>query len=241
MDDPLDRPTTPSAKEPRFEEQVRRACRFRQFSIRTEEAYWGWAKQFILHHGKRHPRDMGEVEIRDFLTHLAADRNVAASTQNQALNALVFIYKNVLGRPAGDLTGIERASRPAKIPVVLSEREVRALLAELEGTMRCMALLLYGAGLRLPLRRACILRSAGCRRRLRATHSGMRAAADQRRRFPPAHPDAAGNQRREWQGNDAAGCGPRGFARADESGPRVLRCGSCNGCARGASAECTGG
>ena len=148
MDRPLDRPSV-TAKEPRFEEQVRRACRFRQYSIRTEEAYWGWAKQFILFHGKRHPRDMGEVEIRDFLSHLAADRNVAASTQNQALNALVFIYKNVLGRPAGDLTGIERASRPAKLPVVLSEREVRALLAELDGTMRCMALLLYGAGLRI--------------------------------------------------------------------------------------------
>ena len=126
MDEPLDRPTAPTAKEPRFEEQVRRACRFRQFSIRTEEAYWGWAKQFILYHGKRHPRDMGEVEIRDFLTHLAAERNVAASTQNQALNALVFIYKSVLGRPAGDLTGIERASRPVKLPVVLSQPEVRA-------------------------------------------------------------------------------------------------------------------
>lgn len=87
MDRPLDRPSVP-AKEPRFEEQVRRACRFRQFSIRTEEAYWGWAKHFILFHGKRHPRDMGEVEIRDFLSHLASDRNVAASTQNDSFAPL---------------------------------------------------------------------------------------------------------------------------------------------------------
>src|SRR6187402_609397 len=105
MTSPGDRPTQVS--QPRFEEQVRRACRFRQFSIRTEEAYWMWAKQFILFHGKRHPREMGEPEIREFLTHLAADRNVAASTQNQAFNALVFIYESVLGQPAGNLKGIE--------------------------------------------------------------------------------------------------------------------------------------
>jgi len=124
-------------------------CRLRQFSIRTEDAYWGWARQFIIHHGKRHPREMGEAEVRDFLTHLAADRNVAPSTQSQAFNALVFLYESVLGRPAGDLNGIERPSRPAKMPVVLSEAEVRALLAGLEGIHRCMALLLYGAGLRI--------------------------------------------------------------------------------------------
>src|SRR5215204_1871066 len=213
-----DRPTAP--KEPRFEEQVRRACQFRQFSIRTEEAYWGWAKQFILYHRKRHPREMGEVEIRDFLTHLAADRNVAASTQNQALNALVFIYKSVLGRPAGDLTGIERASRPAKLPVVLSDREVRALLAELDGTMRCIALLLYGAGLRLPLRRPCILRSAGCRRRFRATHSRVRPVADQGRGLSPARPHSAGNQRRPGPGDDVAGSRARCAPRTNPPGTR---------------------
>lgn len=147
MSAPDDRPT--NAPKLRFEDQIRRACRFRQFSIRTEEAYWGWTRQFILYHGKRHPQEMGEAEVRDFLTHLAADRNVAPSTQRQAFNALVFLYESVLGRPAGDLSGIERPSRPAKVPVVLSEAEVRALLAGLEGTHRCMALLLYGAGLRI--------------------------------------------------------------------------------------------
>lgn len=142
-----DRPT--ESPKVRFETQVRRACQFRQYSIRTEDAYWGWTRQFILYHGKRHPKDMGEAEIRDFLSHLASDRNVAASTQNQALNALVFVYKNVLGRAAEDLTGIERASRPKKLPVVLTPQEARALLAGLDGTHRCMALLLYGAGLRI--------------------------------------------------------------------------------------------
>lgn len=142
-----DRPTNPQP--PRFEEQVRRACRLRQFSIRTEEAYWNWTKQFILYHHKRHPKDMGEPEVREFLTHLAADRNVAASTQNQAFNALLFLYKNVLGRKLDDLSGIERASRPKKLPVVLTVGEAKALLELLDGTSRCMALLLYGAGLRI--------------------------------------------------------------------------------------------
>jgi integron integrase len=108
-----------------------------------------WAKQFILFHGKRHPRDMAEAEVRAFLTHLAVDRDVAASTQNQAFNALLFLYKDVLGRPVGDLSGFARASRPRKVPVVLSQEESRALLAALDGTARCMALLLYGAGLRI--------------------------------------------------------------------------------------------
>ncbi len=133
----------------RLEERLRRACRLRQFSHRTEDAYWMWTRQFILYHHKRHPDDMGEHEVRDFLTHLAADREVAASTQNQAFNALVFLYQSVLGRPPGDLSGIERATRPKKVPVVLSEGEVKALLSHLQGTALCMAQLLYGAGLRI--------------------------------------------------------------------------------------------
>jgi integron integrase len=108
-----------------------------------------WARQFILFHGKRHPDEMGDAEIREFLSHLATDRDVAASTQNQALNALVFLYEAVLGRPAGELGGIERASRPKRMPVVLSQDEVRQLLAGLEGTALSMAQLLYGAGLRV--------------------------------------------------------------------------------------------
>ena len=108
-----------------------------------------WARQFILFHGKRHPREMGEPEVREFLTHLAADRNVAASTQNQAFNALLFLYKSVLGRELEDLSGIPRATRPPKLPVVLTPEEVKALLGEMDGTSRCMAFLLYGAGLRI--------------------------------------------------------------------------------------------
>jgi integrase len=121
----------------------------RQFSLRTEEAYWGWVRQFVIYHGKRHPKEMGETEVREFLTHLAADREVAVSTRNQAFNALIFLYEQVLGRPAGDLSGIPRASRLRMVPVVLSDREIRALLGAMEGTPRTMALLFYGAGLRI--------------------------------------------------------------------------------------------
>jgi integron integrase len=144
---PDNRPTAPAKL--RLEDQVRRACRLRHYSLRTEEAYWGWVRQFILYHGKRHPKDMGEPEVRDFLTHLAVDRDVAVSTQNQAFNALVFLYEQVLGRPAGDLSGIPRASRPKMVPTVLSQAEMRNLLGAMEGTPRTMALLLYGAGLRV--------------------------------------------------------------------------------------------
>lgn len=108
-----------------------------------------WARQFILFHHQRHPDEMGEAEVREFLTHLAADREVAESTQNQAFNALLFLYRHVLGRPPGDLSGILRASRPKKVPVVLSEGEVGRLLAHLDSVVLCMAQLLYGAGLRI--------------------------------------------------------------------------------------------
>ena len=134
---------------PRFEERVRAACRVRGYSIRTEDAYWMWTRQFILHHGKRHPETMGAEEIRAFLTYLAVERDVAPGTQMQALNALVFVFKNVLGREPGDLTGIVRAKRARKVPVVLGVEETRALLALLDGTSLLMAQLLYGAGLRM--------------------------------------------------------------------------------------------
>ena len=108
-----------------------------------------WARQFILFHGKRHPREMGAVEVQAFLNHLAVERNVAASTQAQALNALVFLYAQVLGQPLGELGQFARARRARKLPVVLSVEEVRAVLGALDGTARLMAQLLYGAGLRL--------------------------------------------------------------------------------------------
>jgi integron integrase len=118
-------------------------------SLHTEEAYVSWVKRFILFHAKRHPSDMGADEIRAFLTHLAVHGKVAASTQNGALNALVFLYRHVLKQPFSDLEGIERAKRPRRIPTVFTAEETRALLAQLSGTPRLMAGLLYGAGLRL--------------------------------------------------------------------------------------------
>jgi len=116
-----------------FLERIREAIRVRHYSIRTERTYIEWTRRFILFHGKRHPEQMGEAEVAAFLTHLAVDRNVAASTQNQALNALIFVYKHVLDRPLGDIADAVRAKRPARLPVVLSQDEVRKLLAELRG------------------------------------------------------------------------------------------------------------
>ncbi len=130
-------------------ESVRDAVRVRHYSIRTEQAYVEWIKRFILFHGKRHPREMGEPEVAAFLSHLAVKRNVAASTQNQALNSLVFLYKAVLNQPLESIQGVVRAKRPAKLPVVLTPEEVRELLRHLEGVHWLAACLLYGSGLRL--------------------------------------------------------------------------------------------
>lgn len=132
-----------------FLEQVRDAIRTRHYSIRTEQAYLDWTRRFILFHHKRHPRDMGESEVCAFLTHLAVDRNVAASTQNQALNALVFTYKVVLQRPLGEIVGAVRAKKPQRLPVVLTQTEVKQVLGELNGHHWLACCLLYGSGLRL--------------------------------------------------------------------------------------------
>ncbi|WP_297529400.1 integron integrase [Thiohalobacter sp.] len=132
-----------------FLEQVRRACRVRHYSYRTEQAYVDWIRRFILFHGKRHPEVLREREVADFLSWLAVERHVSTSTQNQALNALVFLYRCVLERPLGDIGAVARARRPRRIPVVLSRAEVQRLLAELRGTPWLVAGLLYGSGLRL--------------------------------------------------------------------------------------------
>ncbi|MEW5764083.1 MAG: integron integrase [Acidobacteriota bacterium] len=128
---------------------VREAIRSRHYSYRTEETYCQWIRRFILFFNKRHPLEMGEGEINTFLSYLAGKRNVSASTQNQALAALLFLYREVLGREVGQLEGVVRAKRPARIPVVLSRREVQQVLAQMEGVPRLMAALLYGSGLRL--------------------------------------------------------------------------------------------
>lgn len=132
-----------------LEESFRRLARVRHLSFRTEETYWDWVRRFIFFHGKRHPRDMGAAEVSAFLTHLAVNRAVSVSTQNQALNALVFLYRHLLQIDLGKLPQTERPRRKPKVPVVLSREEVRRLLGALDGTWALMARLLYGAGLRL--------------------------------------------------------------------------------------------
>ena len=130
----------------KLREQVHEVMRFKQFSPRTEEAYWNWMRQFIFFHHTRHPREMGKAEVEAFLTHLAKARNVAVSTQNQALNALVFLYREVLHQPFDQLGKVERPLRRPKIPVVLSRVEVNQLLAVMDGTSGLIARLLYGPG-----------------------------------------------------------------------------------------------
>jgi integron integrase len=142
-------PPAPQPNNPKLLDRVRGAIRLKHYSIRTEQAYADWIRRFILFHKKRHPSEMAEQEVTEFLTHLARDGKVAASTQNQALSALLFLYKEVLKQEIGWLDRVERAKKPAKLPVVLSRDEVRRLLGQLSGTARLMASLLYGSGLRL--------------------------------------------------------------------------------------------
>lgn len=130
-------------------DQLRAAVRTRNYSIRTEQAYCGWVKRFIQFHDLRHPNELGDSEVVEFLTHLSVHRNVSANTQNQALNALVFLYKQVLQKPLGDLSKTVRAKKPQRLPVVLSREEVRDILNELHGEHRLVGSLLYGSGLRL--------------------------------------------------------------------------------------------
>jgi len=140
--------TSPAGK-PKLLDQVRNVIRRKHYSIRTEQAYIDWIKRFIIYHGKRHPGEMAEEEVAEFLTHLARDLNVAASTQNQALSALLFLYKEVLKQEIGWLEKVERAKKPLKLPVVLSRGEVKQIFARLHGVPKLMAGLLYGSGLRL--------------------------------------------------------------------------------------------
>jgi len=133
----------------RLLEQVREAVRTRHYSLRTEEAYIRWAREYILFFDKRHPAEMGAKEVSAFLSHLAVERNVAASTQNQALSALLFLYREVLALPIGWVDDVERAKRPKRLPVVFTREEVRAVLSHLRAEMWLMASLLYGSGLRL--------------------------------------------------------------------------------------------
>jgi integron integrase len=134
---------------PRLLDRLRQAIRVRHYSRRTEQAYVHWVRRFVLFHGKRHPARMGAPEVGEFLSFLAVREGVAASTQNQALNALVFLYRDVLEQPLEAIGAVVRAKQPHRLPVVLAPAEVRALFGELRGTPRVVAGLLYGSGLRL--------------------------------------------------------------------------------------------
>jgi site-specific recombinase XerD len=130
-------------------EVARERMRTRHLAYRTEQAYLQWIRRYIVFHQRRHPRELGAAEVERFLTHLAVDRKVSASTQSQALQAVLFLYREVLAVNLPWLENLTRAARPQCLPVVLSHAEVRSLLAALEGTPWLVANLLYGSGLRL--------------------------------------------------------------------------------------------
>ena len=130
-------------------DRVSDVARLRHLSLRTEETYRSWIKRFILFHGKRHPRELGAEGVRSFLTHLAVHEHVAASTQNQAFNALLFLYKQVLKVEAPNIEGVERARTSKNLPVVFTREEANAVIAHLKGEHRLIAGLLYGSGLRI--------------------------------------------------------------------------------------------
>jgi integron integrase len=141
--------SSPPERNPKLLDQVRAAIRMRHYSLRTEDTYLHWIKRFILFHGKRYPTEMGAVEIGRFLSALAMEHQVSASTQNQALNAVLFLYRHVLDLNPGWIDNVVRAKQPQRLPVVLRKHEVKALLEALEGVHWIMGHLLYGAGLRL--------------------------------------------------------------------------------------------
>jgi integron integrase len=138
-----------STSKPRLFAEVRTVARMRHFSIRTEQAYVNWIRRFILFHKKRHPRNMGEAEIRTFISHLAVESEISASTQTVALSALLFLYRDVLKKELPYVSNIERARKPKRLPLVFTRNETKRILINLEGAQWLVVSLLYGAGLRL--------------------------------------------------------------------------------------------
>lgn len=139
----------PNVAEPRLLDQVRGKIRLKHYSIRTEQAYTDWIKRYILHFDKQHPKDLGAVHVEQFLTYLAVQGNVAASTQNQAKSALLFLYKEVLGTALPWLDEVEQAKTSKRLPVVLTQDEVAKILLQLAGTYHLIVSLLYGTGMRI--------------------------------------------------------------------------------------------
>jgi integron integrase len=151
MDQDADSPANsvkPDKRETKLADRLKAAIRVRNYSRRTGQAYWYWIRYFIFFHGKRHPSEMGAAEVTAFLNWLASERDVAAATQNQALSALLFLYKQVLGQDLPWLKNLVHAKRPVRIPTVLTEAEVARLLSFMDGQYKLMAGLLYGSGLR---------------------------------------------------------------------------------------------
>jgi integron integrase len=136
-------------QKPKLLDQLRDVIRYKHYSFRTEETYIHWVKRYIFFHNKRHPQEMGRDEVSRFLTHLAVEKKVASSTQNQAFSAILFLYKNILKKDLGLLENVTRAKKPQKLPVVFTKDEVRSIILQLEGEKWLIANLLYGAGLRL--------------------------------------------------------------------------------------------
>ena len=139
----------PHSQPPRLLDQLRDRIRLKHYSIRTEQVYIDWVRRFILFHGKQHPRELGPAHVEAFLTHLAVERNVAASTQNQAKSAILFLYRAVLGVEMPWLDDVESAKRPQRLPVVLTRDEVQAIFLHLEGLPGLLVRILYGTGMRI--------------------------------------------------------------------------------------------
>jgi len=140
-------PSNPSP--PKLLDQVRTVARVKHFSLSTERSYVSWIRRFILYHHKQHPQNMAETEIRQFISHLAVDAKISASTQTVALSALLFLYRDVLKKDLPYISNIERAKASKRLPVVFTRREVQAVLARLNDTPYMITCLLYGSGLRL--------------------------------------------------------------------------------------------
>ena len=199
---------------------MRSRLRTAHYSPRTEESYVSWIRRFVLFQGKRHPREMGAAEVRAFLTHLAVNEQVSASTQNQALGALVFLCRHVVNQDIGDLGELPRARMPEQLPVVLTLSEVRAVLARLDGVPWLVAMLLYGAGLRLNEALALRVKDVDFERRTIAVRRG-KGAKDRMVPLPTLVVarlrDHLSNVRKQFNGDRAAGLAgvalPDGLAR----------------------------
>lgn len=187
-----------ATRQPKLLDRVRERCRVKRFSLRTEQAYTHWIRRYILFHGKRHPRELGAPEVEAFLTSLAVHYAVAPSTQNQALAALLFLYREVLGVELPWLDGVTRAKKPPRLPVVLTREEVKALLAQLDGVHWLLASLMYGSGLRLMEALRLRVKDLDLARREITVREG-KGAKDRRTMLPAALAEPLNRQRQRVQ------------------------------------------